>query len=108
MSSSTTEWTRDSWRLAGSLTAREVPGLFAASLAQRDRDGLPSEVHLGAVEGTDSSALALLLEWLSWARRADREMAFAEPPGNLRVIAELSDVHELLGWPERERGDDEA
>jgi ABC-type transporter Mla MlaB component len=108
MSSSTSEWTRDSWRLSGSLTAREVPGLYAASLAQRETDGLPSEVHLGAVEGTDSSALALLLEWLSWARQAGREMAFAEPPGNLRVIAELSDVHELLGWPERERGDDEA
>lgn len=108
MSSSKTEWTRDSWRLSGSLTAREVPGLYAASLAQARREGLPGEVHLGAVEATDSSALALLLEWLSWARRAGREMAFAVPPGNLRVIAELSDVHELLGWPERERGDDEA
>lgn len=102
------EWSGNCWRLSGPLTAREVPGIHAESLSQHAREGLPTRVELDAVEATDSSALALLLEWLSWARRDDREVEFSDPPASLRVIAELSDVHTLLGWPESERGDDGA
>lgn len=96
------------WRLSGPLTAREVPALHAESLAQFRRAGPPGEVDLGAVEATDSSALALLLEWLSWARGVGAETAFSDPPDSLRVIAELSDAHDLLGWEASERGDDAA
>lgn len=103
-----TEWSGDCWRFTGALTAREVPGIHAESLSQRARSGLPTRVDLGAVEATDSSALALLLEWLSWARREDHGIEFSDPPASLRVIAELSDVHTLLGWPESERGDEGA
>lgn len=97
------EFADDRWRLDGPLTAREVPALHAESLAQFRRGGPPSDVDLGAVEATDSSALALLLEWLSWARAAGAEVTFSDPPGSLRVIAELSNAHELLGWEESER-----
>lgn len=102
-----TELAAKRWRISGPLTAREVPGLHAESRAQREREGLPSEIDLGAVEATDSSALALLLEWLSWARQGG-ELVFLDPPSSLRVIAELSDAHTLLGWAESERKDGEA
>lgn len=103
-----TELAAKRWRISGPLTAHEVPGLHAESRAQREREGLPSEIDLGAVEATDSSALALLLEWLSWARQSRGELAFLDPPASLRVIAELSDAHTLLGWTESEREDGEA
>lgn len=101
------EFGANQWRLSGPLTAREVPALHAESLAQFRRGGPPSEVDLGAVEATDSSALALLLEWLSWARGAGAEMTFSDPPDSLRVIAELSDAHDLLGWTASERQEGE-
>lgn len=95
-----TEFAADTWRLSGPVTAREVPGLYAESRRRFARDGLPARVDLGAVEATDSSALALLMEWLSWARREKAAIAFDDPPHSLRVIAELSDSEGLMGWPE--------
>lgn len=95
-----TEFRRESWRLSGPLTAREVPQRYAESLAQWRREGLPLEIDLGGVENTDSSALALMLEWLSWARRAGSRLDFRNPPDSLRVIAGLSDADGLLGWAE--------
>lgn len=90
------------WRIEGPLTVAEVPDQHAASLARRRRGGMPSVIDLSDVEATDSSALALLLEWLSWARADGRELAFESPPEGLRVIAGLSDTAELLGWPDEE------
>lgn len=81
----------------GALTAREVPGLYRDSLSWRHGE-LPQTVELSGVEQTDSSAVALLLEWLSWARARGREMQFTNPPRSLRIIASLSQADALLGW----------
>lgn len=93
------EFDRECWRVSGPLTVAEVPDRYAASLSRRDGEGLPEAVDLAAVERTDSSALALLLEWSSWAHKAGRELEFRDPPRSLRVIAGLSDASGLLGWP---------
>lgn len=97
-----TEFDRDSWRVSGALTAREVPVAFAESRARFDRAGMPAEIDLGSVAETDSSALALLLEWASWAKKAGAKTVFRNPPDSLRVLADLCDITELLGWPEEE------
>ena len=54
------------------------------------------EVDLRAVERADSGALALLVDWLSWARAAGRGMKFTALPAALLALARLSDVEDLL------------
>lgn len=85
------------FEIAGELTAREVPDLYKRSLAWRS-GALPATVDLGAVTRADSSALALLLEWQSWARGRSADIRFTHPPQALLTFASLSDVGDLLGW----------
>lgn len=86
--------------LTGALTLATSRDCHDRSLSWL-RTGLPSRVDLSAVTDVDSSALALLLEWQRWAAAADQAttMAFDNPPRALEVLATLSHVHELLGWP---------
>lgn len=86
------------WHLSGRLDFDRVPALYRASLAWYVDAGLPNAIDLGRVEYTDSSALALLLEWQAWAHSADCRLEFHNPPEGLRVYAQLTDTTELLGW----------
>lgn len=99
-----TEFGAECWRISGALTVREVPDAFAESKAGLGRGGMPAEIDLSSVSDTDSSALALMLEWASWARRAGVDTVFRDPPESLRVLAGLSDVAGLLGWAEEGGG----
>jgi len=54
-------------------------------------------VDLAAVTEVDSSALSLLLEWRREARRNGRAISFLNLPANLKSLAELYGVTELLG-----------
>jgi len=87
-------------QLSGDLTARDVPAIYARSLAWQVAGALPVAVDLAAVTRADSSALALLLEWQAWAHSRGAEIEFADPPQALRTFASLSEVSSLLGWPE--------
>lgn len=84
-------------RLRGDLTVDEVPGVYRQSKEWLDT-GLPRCIELSALESTDSSAIALLLEWAEWARSRGQEIEFLDPPEGLRTIAGLSQVGPLLGW----------
>jgi ABC-type transporter Mla MlaB component len=83
--------------LGGMLTSRQVPALYRDSLGWQ-RKGMPEIIDLADVERADSSALALLLEWRSWADAADRKIRFINVPRSLCVMASLSQVGQLLGW----------
>jgi len=83
--------------LSGALTSREVPSLYHASEAWKHA-GMPQVVDLAQVDQTDSSALALLLEWKSWAQSANHAIRFINVPRSLCVLASLSQIGELLGW----------
>jgi phospholipid transport system transporter-binding protein len=87
----------DVFRIAGELTSREVPALYKRSLAWRT-GALPATIDLAAVTRADSSALALLLEWQSWAHGRNADIRFTHPPQALLTFASLSDVGSLLGW----------
>lgn len=54
-------------------------------------------LDLAAVTEVDSSALSLLLEWRREAVRNGRAIRYLNLPGNLRSLAELYGVTELLG-----------
>jgi phospholipid transport system transporter-binding protein len=84
----------------GELTLDTVSKVFrqgelAASQGQHILD-----VNLAAVSRVDSSGLALLLEWQSWAHRGGRIMRIRNaPPGllSLTKLCEASDLMEFEG-----------
>ena len=53
-------------------------------------------VDLAAVTDVDSSALSLLLEWRREAGRSGRSIRYLNLPSNLKSLAELYGVTELI------------
>ena len=62
------------------------------------------EVDLGAVTQSDSAGLALLLEWVNWAKYYVREISFRNIPDQLVAIAKICEVEDLLSAGERWTG----
>ena len=54
------------------------------------------EVDLSGVGRVDSGGLALLIDWLAWARSSQRALKYIAPPATLLALARLSDVEPLL------------
>ncbi len=53
-------------------------------------------VDLAGVTQADSAGLAVLLEWVTWAHHAGREIRFQTMPRSIRAIARISEVEGLL------------
>jgi phospholipid transport system transporter-binding protein len=58
--------------------------------------GHAATIDLSGVSDSDSSGLALLVEWLSVAKSAQRTLRYENIPAQLIQLARLSDVEELL------------
>ena len=56
-------------------------------------------VDLAAVTEVDSAALSLLLEWRRECTRGGRAIRYLNLPANLKSLAELYGVTEMLGNP---------
>lgn len=54
------------------------------------------ELDFAAVTASDSSGLALLLEWLRLARRDGQQIHFEHLPEQLMALARISEVDTLL------------
>jgi phospholipid transport system transporter-binding protein len=59
-------------------------------------NGRATVIDLAGVKDSDSSGLALLIEWLSIARASSRELRYENIPAQLQQLARLSEVEELL------------
>lgn len=59
-------------------------------------DDRASVIDLSGVKDSDSSGLALLIEWLSIARAEHKNLRYENIPAQLHQLARLSDVEELL------------
>jgi phospholipid transport system transporter-binding protein len=59
-------------------------------------NGKAAVIDLSGVKDSDSSGLALLIEWLSVAKAARRTLRYENMPVQLKQLAGLSDVEELL------------
>jgi len=57
-------------------------------------------VDMSGVRQSDSAGLALLLEWVSWARHYEREIVYENIPAQLLSIAEISEVSDILASPQ--------
>jgi phospholipid transport system transporter-binding protein len=59
-------------------------------------NGSAAVIDLAGVKDSDSSGLALLIEWLSIARAERKTLRYENIPVQLHQLARLSDVEELL------------
>ena len=59
-------------------------------------NGHAAVIDLSGVKDSDSSGLALLIEWLSIARAEHKNLRYENIPAQLHQLARLSDVEELL------------
>jgi phospholipid transport system transporter-binding protein len=62
------------------------------------------DLDLAGVKRADSAGLALMLEWVNWARNNVREIRFHNIPAQVISIAQISEVEEMLYKAERWTG----
>ncbi len=81
----------------GAMTFVTAARLHAAGLAAlgSSRDSR-LELDCAAVAEADSAGLAVLVDWLAWARASGRVLLLRNVPGKLLDIARISELDELL------------
>jgi phospholipid transport system transporter-binding protein len=82
-------------RVIGSLEFSTVTRLLPQGTAAIG-NGQAAVIDLSGVTGSDSSGLALLVEWLGVAKDARRSLRYENVPAQLQQLALLSEVDELL------------
>ncbi|HKE95791.1 MAG TPA: STAS domain-containing protein, partial [Povalibacter sp.] len=83
------------FRVGGVLDASTVTRILEDSVS-RFR-GVPRVVvDFAAVTASDSSGLALLLEWIRQARKGGQQIHFEEVPEQIMALARISEVDDLL------------
>ncbi len=82
-------------RVTGVLHFTTVTSLLSEGAAAIG-NGRAAVIDLAGVKDSDSSGLALLIEWLSVARAQRRDLRYENVPAQLKQLARLSDVEELL------------
>jgi phospholipid transport system transporter-binding protein len=75
-------------------SARRAYEQGAAMLAHTTAAKLEIDCH--GITTSDSAGLAVLLEWLSVAKRLGRSLRYAQLPEGLAALARISDVEQLL------------
>jgi phospholipid transport system transporter-binding protein len=85
----------DRSRVVGTLHFTTVTKLLEAG-TDAICNGKAAVIDLSSVKDSDSSGLALLIEWLSVAKAAKRTLRYENMPVQLKQLAGLSDVEELL------------
>jgi phospholipid transport system transporter-binding protein len=82
-------------RVNGALHFTTVSALLPVGVDAID-NGRAAVIDLAGVTTSDSSGLALLIEWLSVAKGASRTLRYENIPSQLQQLARLSEVEELL------------
>jgi phospholipid transport system transporter-binding protein len=86
----------DSYLISGELNMQTVPNLLQQVEPILARSQGEVCLDLQGVSRSDSAGLALLVEWLRFARERDRKLSFRNLPEQLRDIARVSGLEELL------------
>jgi ABC-type transporter Mla MlaB component len=82
--------------LSGSVTMATAARLRGEGLRAFAAGSGNLEIDLSEVARVDSGSLALLIDWLAWARAVGRAMRFTALPATMLALARLSDVEGLL------------
>jgi len=83
-------------QISGELTFDSTPGLYQELETRFQCTGEAIDVDLAGVDRSDSSGLALLLEWQAMANRQNRKLRFSNSPANLLMLAKLCEADSLL------------
>jgi phospholipid transport system transporter-binding protein len=89
--------------LSGALGFATAKAILAAS-KPLFADHAVLKVDFSAVTHSDSAGLALLLEWINWAKAYRREIRYFNVPPAILAIARISEVSDLLHAGERWTG----
>jgi phospholipid transport system transporter-binding protein len=84
--------------LDGELNFDTVPSVWLRSL-ELFADTADLAVDLGGVTRSDSAGLALLIEWLRFARQQHKPIRFQNLPGQMRALIEVSGLEQVLPLP---------
>jgi phospholipid transport system transporter-binding protein len=85
------------FELAGELTLAFVGPLRDQGRSQLAASaGQQLHVDLKGVTRADSSGLALLVDWLAWARAAGRSLRYSNLPAEMLALARLSELDSML------------
>jgi len=83
------------FKLSGRLDSSSVVSILKAS--HRLFDAVKGvDVDLSGVTESDSSGLALLLEWMRLSRIAERAIQFHNLPAQISALARISEVEDLV------------
>lgn len=83
------------YRVSGELGFETVPDIWRQSRAALDAAADPV-IDLGGVTQVDSAGLALVIEWMRWARSNGRKLSFVAIPDGLMALARISEVDKFL------------
>ena len=86
----------DKLDLQGSLTLDTVTAVYTGSLPLAQLEKLPQIIDLKNIDRVDSSGLAQLLEWQSWAVKNNHQFCFCNVPEKLLKLASLCGATEVL------------
>ena len=84
------------WELKGVLNLSTMPDIWQ-DLAAKIHRSKQLTVSLAGVKSASSAALALLLQGLDEARDEGCELHYEQIPADLRALAQVSNVQEILG-----------
>ena len=82
--------------LDGELTFDSTPTVYHELESVFRTGGNDISIDLAEVERTDSSGLALLLEWQAIANRQSRQLQILNAPDSLLQLAKLCEADKLL------------
>lgn len=91
------------YRVEGPLNYLTAPEILEDS-EEKFESYAAIEVDLGGVTDTDSAGLAVLLEWVNWAKNYVREIRFVNVPSQIEALADISEVDEFIRSGERWTG----
>ncbi|HET9701884.1 MAG TPA: STAS domain-containing protein [Burkholderiales bacterium] len=81
-------------RVSGPVTIDNVTAVIEAG--RQAISGSDPVVDLSGLENVDSAAISMMLEWMRDAARGGRRVRFANLPENLRTLAKVYGVLDVL------------
>ena len=94
--------------LGGEMNFMSTPGIYRELESRFTDSGSVLNIDLAGINHSDSSGLALLLEWQAMVNRLDQQLHITNAPENLLRLAKLCEADKLMDISGREYRDDDA
>lgn len=78
--------------LEGELTVHGIPGFVRAGYTVIDNAPQTVTMDLSRVTRVDSASVALLIDWLRYAKQAQKTLTFTHLPEKMQQMMRLSDL----------------